>query len=97
MKYSEKKTEKGVLKYRMPNIEEGYYFLSAIEKMGNAQDVWKAKGKFISMMAEMLDYKEIGYESYDDFLHDRDNNGEAVSEIVTEVFEVITRDLAKKN
>jgi hypothetical protein len=33
MKWLEKKTDKGVLKYRMPNIVEGYEFLSLIEEI----------------------------------------------------------------
>ena len=97
MKWFEKETPKGVLKYRMPNIEEGYYFLSAIEKMGSAQDVWRAKGKFISMMSDMVDFKSIGYESYNDFLSDRENNGQAMSEMVSDVFDTITSELGKKN
>lgn len=97
MKWLEKETSKGVLKYRMPNIEEGYYFLAAIEKMGTAQDIWKAKGKFISLMSEMISYKDIGYDSYQDFLHDRENNGQIMADMVSEVFDTITSELGKKN
>ena len=97
MKWLEKSTDKGILKYRMPNIEEGYYFLSAIERMSNAQDVFKVKGKFVSMMSDMLSYKDIGFETYEDFLSDRENNAQAVADIVTEVFDTITRELGKKN
>lgn len=97
MKWLEKETPKGVIKYRMPNIEEGYYFLAAIERMGSAQDVFKVKGKFVSMMSEMINYKDAGFESYDDFLSDRENNAQPMADIVAEVFDTITRELGKKN
>lgn len=81
----------------MPDIEEGFYFLSSIEKISNAQDVFKIKGAFVSLMSEMVLYKDLGYETYKDFLADRENNAQAMSDIVKEVFDVITRELGKKD
>lgn len=97
MKWLEKNTDKGVLKYRMPDIEEGFYFLSSIEKISNAQDVFKIKGAFISLMKDMVQFKELGYDTYKEFLSDRENNAQAMSDIVKEVFDVITRELGKKD
>ena len=97
MKWLEKETEKGVLKYRMPNIAEGYFFLAEIEQMKNAQDVFKCKGRFIELMKDMVDYKALGYQTYDELLEDRDNNEIVMSEVVTDVFDTITRALGKKS
>lgn len=95
--WKEIETPKGKLKYRFPDISEGFYFLSAIQKINNHQDVFKIKGDFISKMEPMVDYKSLGYETYSEFLHDRDNNTLAMTKIADEVFVEITRTLGKKN
>lgn len=96
MKWQEKKTDKGVLKYRMPNIHEGYSFLSLVERIETAQDLWKVKAKFIESMSSLIDYKSIGYSSYEDFLFDKENNAEICSEICDEVFNDVTSIIKKK-
>jgi hypothetical protein len=95
--WKEKKTEKGVLKYRHPNIVEGYDFLAAIDKIQTLQDAFKVKGNFISKMQSMIDYNSIGYASWEDFLDDRENNLVAMAEIADEVFVEITKTLGKKH
>lgn len=97
MKWLEKETANGVLKYRMPDISEGYFFLAEIEQMKNAQDIFKCKGTFIKMMGDMILFKELGYSDYKEFLSDRENNEQAMNEIVSDVFDTITRGLAKKS
>jgi hypothetical protein len=95
-KWKEIETPKGTLKYRFPNIAEGYFFLSAIKSISSAQDIFRIKGDFIEKMEPMVDYKSLNYESYDDFLNDRENNTLAMTRIADEVFIEITRTLGKK-
>jgi hypothetical protein len=97
LQWKEKQTEKGVLKYRLPNISEGYHFLAAIQKITNARDVFTVKGDFIAKMGPMVDFKSLNYDSYEEFLNDRDNNMIPMSEIADEVFVEITKALGKKN
>lgn len=96
MKWLEKNTGKGILKYRMPNIQEGYHFLSLVERIETAQDLWKVKGKFLESMSSLVDYKSIGYSSYSDFLSDKENNVDVCSEICDEVFNDVTSLVKKK-
>jgi hypothetical protein len=96
LKWLEKKTDKGILKYRMPNIHEGYSFLSLVERIETAQDLWRIKGKFIESMSSLIDFKSIGYSSYDDFLSDKENNSEACADICDEVFNDVTSIVKKK-
>jgi len=96
MKWLEKKTDKGVLKYRMPNIQEGYSFLSLVDKVETAQDLWKIKSKFLNIMSDLIDFKSLNYSSYEDFLNDKSNNSEACADISDEVFVDVTSIIKKK-
>jgi hypothetical protein len=96
MKWLEKQTGKGVLKYRMPNIVEGYEFLSMIESVNGSSGFFKAKAKFISNLSPLLDYSACGFSSYDELLNDKENMMHPISEISQEVFDDITGALAKK-
>lgn len=96
MKWLEKKTDVGVLKYRMPNIVEGYEFLSMVESINGASGFFKAKAKFISNLGPLLDFSSCGYKSYDELLDDKVNMMHPLSEISQEVFDDITGALQKK-
>lgn len=96
MKWLEKVTKLGVLKYRMPNIVEGYEFLSMIESVNGSSGFFKAKAKFIANLSPLLDYSSCGYKSYEDVLNDKENMMHPLSEIAQEVFDDITGALAKK-
>ena len=97
MKWQEKQTEKGVLKYRMPNVVEGYEFLSMIETVSGSSGFFKAKAKFIANLSPLLDYSAFEYKSYDELLDDKKTMFKPLSEIAQEVFDDITEALAKKN
>jgi hypothetical protein len=97
MKWKEKETAKGQLKYRLPNVAEGYDFLSAIEKIENAQDAFKIKGKFISKLENLVDHKSLGYASFEELLEDDENNFVVLGQIADEIFIAITKALGKKN
>lgn len=96
MKWLEKKTEKGILKYRMPNVVEGYEFLSMIESVNGASGFFKAKAKFIANLSPLLDYSAFEYKSFDELLNDKETMFKPLSEISQEVFDDITGVLAKK-
>lgn len=94
--WKEKITGKGVLKYRHPDVVEGFDFLASIERIQTLQDTFKVKGKFISMMGPMIDYSELGYPSWEDFLRDTENNMIPLKEIADEIFIEVTKVLVKK-
>ena len=95
--WKEKATNKGVLKYRMPNIAEGYAFLALVDQLKVYSDVITVKGKFCAGMAPLLDYSALGYSSYDELLNDKVNMTIPMAEIVNELFDDITGAFAKKN
>lgn len=95
--WKEKSTSKGVLKYRMPNIAEGYEFLALVDQLKTASDVISVKGKFLNNMGKLIDYKELGYKAWDDVLEDKEAMTIPLSEIVHELFSDITGAFAKKN
>jgi hypothetical protein len=80
----------------MPNIVEGYEFLSMIESINGASGFFKAKAKFISNLNSLLDYSSLGYLSYDDLLNDKKTMMHPLSEVAQEVFDDITGALEKK-
>lgn len=92
-----KKTNKGVLKYRLPNIAEGYEYLALIENVNTNSDLFRIKGQFILKMSDLLEWKELGYETYDDVLNDKANMKLALSEIAGEIFQDITGSFEKKS
>lgn len=96
MKWKEKITEKGALKYRMPNIPEGYEFLALIESVNGSSGYFKAKAKFISNLESLLDFSSLDYKNFDELLEDKDTMFKPLSEIAQEVFDDITGALAKK-
>jgi hypothetical protein len=96
LKWLEKKTDKGILKYRMPNVVEGYEFLALIETVNGSSGFFKAKAKFISNLYPLLDYSSLGYKDYSDLLDDKVTMMHPLSEISQEVFDDITGALAKK-
>ncbi len=96
MKWFEKNTEKGVLKYRMPNVVEGYEFLSMIEAVNDASGFFKAKAKFIANLGPLLDFSACGYQNYSELLNDKKVMMHPLSEISQEVFDDITEALQKK-
>lgn len=96
VKWKEIETPKGILKYRYPDISEGFDFLAQIQKIDKAQDVFKVKGTFARLMGDMIDWNAMNYESYGDFLSDLDNNYIPMARICDEVFVEITKALGKK-
>jgi hypothetical protein len=92
-----KQTKKGVLKYRLPNIAEGYEYLALIDTVEKNSDLFKIKAQFIMKMSDLLEWKELGYESYNEVLNDKENMKTILSDIASEIFSDITGTFEKKS
>lgn len=74
MQYKEIKTEKGVLKYRMPNILESYDILECSGVTEGKPSQLKMKRNIIASMGHLLDFSAIEeFKSYEDVLNDTEN------------------------
>lgn len=89
-------TNKGVLKYRLPDISEGYDYLSLVDVITTSADVFIIKSKIIKKMGDLLEFKELGYETYQEVLNDKENMRDALSEISKNIFDDILELLGKK-
>lgn len=67
-------TERGVLKYRMPNILESYDILECSGITNGAPSQLKMKRNIIASMGYLLDFSAIeNVETYEDLLNDTEN------------------------
>jgi len=87
----EKKTKKGILKYRMPNILEAYDILEASGITEGAPSQLKMKKNIIQSMDYLLDFTEIeGVTTYAELLEDTENMivplGEIADEVISKAF-----------
>lgn len=97
MKWLEKKTDKGILKYRMPDCSEGYEYLAMIDQLESYKEVFRVRGKFIKMMGELVLYKDLGYNTYQEALDDKENMFQPLTEIAEEILNDVTEALGKKS
>jgi len=80
------KTERGVLKYRMPNIIEAYSFLGLIKVLEPGINSLTVKGNAIEHLHIFLDYSQLkGVSSYEDLLSDVTDMSESLGEIADEI------------
>lgn len=89
-------TNKGALKYRLPDIAEGYEYLAIIDTIKTSSDVFKVKSKIIAAMGDLLEYKELGYADYKEVLNDKENMRDALAEVSKHIFDDIIELLGKK-
>lgn len=95
---NEKQTERGVLKYRMPNILELYDLLDASGVNGGMSEILKVKRNVIAHMGKLIDYSEIeGASSYEELLNMLDVMILPLSEIADELIAKILDVSKKKN
>lgn len=90
-------TPKGTLKYRMPDIGEGWIFLSLFDSVRTAQEVFRIRGQIINHMGDLIDYSSLGYTSYKELLNDKINMNDALVKIAKEIFDDVLELLEKKN
>jgi hypothetical protein len=85
MKWLEKETAKGVLKYRMPNIIEAYDLLEFSGVSEGVKSNLKLKRNIVENMGSLLDFSGLeGVSSFDDMLSELDLI-HPVSEIADEI------------
>lgn len=96
MNWKEKKTDKGVIKYRMPNIVEGFDLLGLLDLGKDEKNPFRIKAKFISSMGNLVDLSGCEHKSYDEALNDRDAMIIPLSEIADEVFSDLIGAIGKK-
>lgn len=89
-------TPKGDLKYRLPDISEGYDYLCYVDTLQKSSDIFRIKAKIIRNMGELIEFKELGYDNYQEVLDDKENMRDALSEISKAVFDDICELLGKK-
>ena len=92
-----KQTDKGVLKYRMPDIAEGHMYLAMFDKINTNADVLRIMSGIMKNMVELIQYQELGYVTYQEVLTDKENMTAAISEIAKEIYDDILGMLIKKN
>jgi hypothetical protein len=86
-----KETEKGILRYRMPNILESYDILECSGITEGKPSQLKMKRNIIASMGYLLDFSEIEeFKSYDDLLNDTECMivplGEIADEVIVKAF-----------
>lgn len=90
-------TSKGVLKYRLPNIAEGYDYLCMVDEVSTSKDIFRIKSLIINRMGNLIEFKELGYSSYSEVLEDKEVMRHVLSEISEKIFDDILELIAKKN
>ena len=86
MIYTEIKTDKGVWKYRMPNILEAYDLLEASGITSGEASNLKLKRNIIGAMEILVDFSGLeGITSYADLLNDVEGMIQPLSEISDQV------------
>ena len=94
----EKQTEKGVLKYRMPNVLEVYDLLDVSGVNNGVVDTLKIKRNVIQNMSAMIDFSEIkDADSYEAVLNMTDEMILPLSDIADEIIGKIFEVFKKKN
>jgi hypothetical protein len=89
-------TPKGDMEYRLPDISEGWEYLCYVETIETSSDVFKTKAKIIKNMGDLVEFKKLGYETYQEVLNDKENMRDALGEISKAVFDDILELLGKK-
>lgn len=80
--FTEIETDRGILKYRMPNILEAYDLLDASGITSGEASNLKLKRNIISAMEVFIDFSGIeGVETYSDLLNDTENMMQPLSDI----------------
>jgi hypothetical protein len=90
----EKQTDKGILKYRMPNMLEAYDIIDAISINDGSPTILKQKRNVIKAMGPLIDCSSVG-KTYDEILGDPECFMESISSIADEII-IKTMDIFKK-
>lgn len=97
-KFQTRETDRGVLKYRMPNAIEIYDIIEACSFSNGKTSIIQSKKNVMLMLDRYLDYSGIeGVESYDQLLEDVEVFTIPLSEIVDEILSKVAVVFTKKN
>lgn len=98
MKIEKIETEKGILKYRSPNVLETYDLLNKSGVSDGVTDVYLVKRNILAAIGDLFIFDEIEeYKSYQDLIDDADFSMEylnAIADIITTKIFMVFR---KKN
>ena len=98
MKWLEKKTEKGILKYRMPTILEAIGLVKLMREHFSVDDHIGAKLEIMKNVKDLLDYSLLdGIKSFDDLNEHGDEFTSVLYEISDEILVKVVDSFAKKN
>ena len=95
--YKEIVTDKGILKYRMPDALESFDLLDASGVNDGVVKILHLKRNMIAAMENLIDYSELeGINTYKDLLIDIDISLRCLSQIADEVIEKTFEAFKKK-
>jgi hypothetical protein len=98
MKWLEKKTGKGILKYRMPTILEAVSFIKLMREHFSTDDHIGAKLEIMKNIKDLLDYSLLeGIKSFDELNENSEEFTSALYEISDEILVKVVNSFAKKN
>lgn len=98
MKWQEKKTEKGVLKYRMPTIIEAIGLVKLLRDYFSIDDHVGAKLEIMKNVKDLLDYSGLdGIKSFEEINENSDIFTSVLYEISDEILVKVVDSFAKKN
>jgi len=93
----EKQTDKGILKYRMPNVLEVFDLLDQSGVSQGLTDTLKIKRNILANISNLIDLSGLeGVNSYEDLLNDIDSFTAPLSQIADELIEKLFDVFKKK-
>jgi hypothetical protein len=90
----EKVTPKGVIKYRMPNVVDGTFFIGLLLRYGKDFEVFKSE--LVRNLYRVIDLNGA-YESFEQANDDAENMMIPLGEISEEIIEYLTKAMKKKS
>lgn len=98
MKWFEKQTSKGILKYRMPTILEAIKYVRILREFFATDDLVGARLVLMENIQELLDYTSLdGISSFEDINKEGDAFTSALYQISDEILNKVVESFAKKD
>jgi hypothetical protein len=91
-------TNKGILKYRMPNVSECFDILDCMPiKEGEGFSMLKLKKNIIEACGHLVDHESVGYGSRSEMFSDAENMALPLSKLADEFYQVAIKAFEKKS
>lgn len=98
MKWFEKQTSKGILKYRMPTILEAIKYVRILREFFTTDDLVGARLVLMENIQELLDYTALnGVSSFEDINKESDAFTSVLYQISDEILNKVVESFAKKD